>query len=330
MASSPDTSMDDAMAAFARIDAPEEPRRDEDEAHDGPNPDVDEPDDQEDVSGADGDEPDDTDEQEDEPAAPAIDPPASWDAEAKKVFASLPPEAQRVVADRESAREKVINARMNEAATARKQVEAVTTQTADLHRTYADQLAQYAAAFEPQRPSPALLGTNPQAYAEQFEAYEQATAQRNYLAQQAQQARQQADAIQQHQHQQAAREFNSAMSEAWGEEWTDQGKRQAVIGKLEPLALELGYGERMNDADAVDHIALRKIADWKDDADKWRKLQASRMENVRAAKLKPRVQTPGSAPQKGAARAQGLNDSMSRLRKSGDVRDAAAAFGNLR
>src|SRR3546814_15439628 len=35
-----------------------------------------------------------------EPEAPAIDPPVSWDAEAKKVFSTLPPEAQQVIADR--------------------------------------------------------------------------------------------------------------------------------------------------------------------------------------------------------------------------------------
>lgn len=332
MATENDSTMDTAMAAFAALDAPEDdPKRQPEEGeHDGPNQNVDDPDEEEDVSAEAGDEQAETDEQEDEPAPPAIDPPASWDAEAKKVFASLPPEAQRIVADRESAREKVINARMSEAATARKQVEAVTQEAINMHQRFADQLSQYAAAFEPQRPDYALLGTDPQAYAQQLAYYEAAAAQRNEIVQRADQTRQTAEAIQQHQLRQAAQEFHSSMAEAWGDEWTDQGKRQAIIGKLEPLALELGYGERMSDADAVDHIALRKIADWKDKAVKWDQLQASKMQNVRDAKLKPKVQTPGTAPQKGAAKVQGFNDSMSRLRKSGDVRDAAAAFANIR
>ncbi len=327
MGTETDTTMTAAMDAFAALDAPQdEPREDQDDesgnlaADDAGDGDTDTPE---------GDEPSSPDEQDDEPEAPAIDPPASWDAEAKKVFASLPPEAQRIVADRESARERTINARMSEAATARKQAEAASSQVANLHRTYAEEMAQYAQAFEPQRPDYGLLATDPQAYAQQAAMYEQAMAQRAEFSQRAQAAHRQAEAIQHQQERQAAQEFHQTLTEAWGDEWTDQGKRQALVARLEPIALELGYGDRIGDADALDHIALRKAADWKDKAAKWDQLQASRMENVRAAKLKPRVQTPGAAPQKGAAKAQGFNDSMSRLRKSGDVRDAAAAFGNL-
>lgn len=325
--------MDAATAAFGKLgpidETPLDERRDDEEENDESGIDI--PQDADDDVTEDGDEPSQTDEQSDEPEAPAIDPPARWDADQKKVFATLPPEAQRIIAAQATEQERAIGRKAEEAAAARKAHEAVTQEAIDIHQRFADKLTQYAQAFEPQRPDYALLATDPQAFAQQLAYYEQATAQGAQIAQQAAQARQQAEAIQQHQLQQEARLVHETLTQAWGEKWANPVERQKVLDELKPVADELGYAPDVQaQANASDLLALRKAADWKTKAEKWDQLQSSKMGIVRDAKLKPKVQTPGAAQPKGSAQRQGLQDSMTRLRKTGDVRDAAAAFSRLR
>lgn len=81
----------------------------------------------------------DEEEQEQEPET-AIDPPASWTADAKEAFSKLPPELQHYVAERESDRERGINAKLSEAADARKKYETEATSTAQERQRYADTL----------------------------------------------------------------------------------------------------------------------------------------------------------------------------------------------
>lgn len=270
------------------------------------------------------------DEQDDEPEAPAIDPPVSWDAEAKKVFSTLPPEAQQVIAARESEREKFVQTKATEAAQHRKAAETVTEQYTSLHRQFAEQLDTYAKAFEPQRPDYGLLATDPQAYAQQAAYYEQAIAQRNQLAQQAEQARSQAEQIEQHQARTQIQAEIATIVEAIPE-WTDDTKRGELLKTFEQVGRDLGYpDELLAQARAVDIIGLKRAAEWKAKAEKYDALQGSRMAAVRAAKGKPKVSIPGVAQPKGSARAQGLQDSMQSLRKTGSLDDAAAAFRNLR
>lgn len=73
---------------------------------------------------------------------PAIDPPASWSAEDKAAFAKLPPEAQRVVAARESERERHFTAKTTELAEARKKFEAEVEPERAKVRTHLEQLQQ--------------------------------------------------------------------------------------------------------------------------------------------------------------------------------------------
>jgi len=337
-----DDGMDAAMEAFSKLPpvapaasgrADDEPRDDDmqndtidDDQVDNP---LDEDDGEADDGAEDGENPSE-DEQEAEPDAPAIDAPASWDAEAKKVFASLSPEAQRIVADRESQRDKFVNAKANEAATARKQSEALVNEYTNLHRHFAEQMDTYAKAFQPQRPDYSLLATDPQAYAHQMAIYEAASAQRDEFAQRAAQARQQAETIEAEQLKAFQREEGQRIVDAIPD-MADPAKAKALWTDFSATAQELGYPEELiKQARAVDVIGLQKATEWRNKAGKWDALQASKMATVRDAKGKTKVAIPGSAQPKGSARAQGLQDSMSRLRKSGDVRDAAAAFANLR
>lgn len=317
--------MDEADPADASIDTEEDPIDDDQVEQD-----IDIEAQSNDSASEDGDEPSDTDEQEPEPDDPAIDAPASWDAEAKKVFATLPPDAQRVIAERESHREKAINAKASEAAQARKQSEGLVAEYTNLHRQFAEQLDTYAQAFTPQRPDYSLLATDPQAYAHQMAMYEAATAQRDDLMQRAAQARQQAEQIEKAQLESFQREEGARIVQAIPD-FSDPAKAQKLWGDYSATAKALGYDDDLiNQARAVDVIGLKTATEWRTKAEKWDALQASKMAAVRDAKGKPRVATPGVAQPKGSARAQGLQDSMSRLRKSGSLDDAAAAFRNIR
>lgn len=70
----------------------------------------------------------------------AIEPPASWTADAKEAFSKLPPDLQKYVSDRESERDRGINAKLSEAAEARKKYESEAQTTAQERQRYAEGL----------------------------------------------------------------------------------------------------------------------------------------------------------------------------------------------
>ncbi len=75
-----------------------------------------------------------------EPQAQAIDPPASWKAEWKDQFKALPPEAQKIIAERESERERGITKSQQESADARKAAEAERAAVQSERQAYANRL----------------------------------------------------------------------------------------------------------------------------------------------------------------------------------------------
>lgn len=82
----------------------------------------------------------------------AIEPPQSWTAEAKEAFAKLPPDLQSYVSARESERDKGINAKLSEAAEARKKYESEAETTTQERQKYAANLQavlQYAQVMDP-------------------------------------------------------------------------------------------------------------------------------------------------------------------------------------
>ena len=334
-----DNTMETAAAAFSQLppaptnaEIEAEDRREEESETEGEQPLDDGPDDSVRDETVEGENPEteEADEQDAEPEAPAIDPPVSWDADGKERFAKLPPADQRYIAERESQRDRFVQAKATSEAQHRKAAESLFEQNTQLHRQYAEQLDTYAQALQPQRPEPSLIATDPATYAQQLAYYEQATAQRDYLAQQSSEAQRQAQAITQ---QQAA--YQSAQDEAalneLVPEYGDPVKRTEFLTSVIGVARELGWpDELIAQARPHDIVAVRKAAGWKADAEKWRSLQKAKSEPVKAARALPKVSTPGAAQPKGSARAQGLQDSLTRLRSSGDVKDAAAAFRNLR
>jgi hypothetical protein len=228
---------------------------------------------------------------------PPIEAPVSWDAEAKAKFAELPRDVQEYVAKREGERERFVQQKSQEAAKARQEVEqAAYQQLAEYDRNVAQQLQQYASQMLPQRPNPALLQTDPMAFYAQQANYEQAAAQQRELQQQAEQYAQQARAREAQATQAYHAEQHRIIVENFPE-YADPTTGPELQRKLSAVAKRIGYpDELINQARATDILAMRKVADAFDKADKYDALQKTKMEKVRAARGKPPVTTrPGAA-----------------------------------
>jgi hypothetical protein len=261
---------------------------------------------------------------------PPIDAPVSWDAEAKETFKNLPREAQEIVAKRESERERFVQQKSQEAAQAKQTAfQEAQQQLAAYDAQVAQQLQQYAQSITPQKPNPALMGYNPQAYAEQLDAYESAQAQQQQLQHQAMQYAQQAQVRAAQLEQANHAEQHRVIVENFPE-YADPTTGPELQRKLTAVAKEMGFpDELIASARAVDILAMRTAADWKAKADKYDALQKDRMAKVRAAKGKPPVtarpgvaQTPGQSQARNIAQ---LNEALTS--KNRDV--AGEAFMKL-
>jgi hypothetical protein len=258
------------------------------------------------LSPEDGEEPsaeDDPELEEEADDLPPIDPPVSWDAEAKERFAKLPREDQEYLAKRESERERFLQTKSQEAVRAKQDTEqAAIQQLAQIEQGYAQHYQSLAEQIAPQRPNPALLQHDPQAFYAMQADYEAKIAQQRELQQQAQTYAQQAQARAMQMEQATLAEQHRVIVEHFPE-YTDPTTGPELQRKLTAVAKELGYpDELIGQARASDILAMRKAADWKAKAEKYDALQAKKMEKVRAAKDLPRVAKPGSAQAPGAAR----------------------------
>jgi hypothetical protein len=234
---------------------------------------------------------------------PPIEAPISWDAEAKAVFASLPREAQEIVTKREAERERFVQQKSQEAARARQDVEQVAlTQLAQIEQSYAQQFQQIAAQLSPQRPDPAMIQYDPAGFYAQQAAYEATVAQQQQLQQQAHDYAQQAQQREALAQQQEAQREHQLIVETFPE-YLDPTNGPKLRQELSAVARELGYPlELIEQARAPDILAMRTAAQWKAKADKLDRLEARKMEKVRAAKGLPKVSTPGAQRAPGATR----------------------------
>lgn len=254
---------------------------------------------------------------------PAIVPPVSWDSDAKALFEQLPPELQEKVAAREAQRERAMQSATSAAAEARRNAAAEASALfADQQRLYAQHLEQIAAQMAPQRPDPALLAHDPQAFYHLQAEYEGQVAEQQAMAQAAAYAQaeaQQRDALAQH-HELA--QDHAALSHELGNDWTDTSRRQALLTDLEAVGASLGYSMAlMGQANATDILALKAAAEWKAKADRYDALQSNRSNAVRAARGAPRVAKPGTTPSRAEQSARGRDAAWARAKaeRSGEA-----------
>jgi hypothetical protein len=279
-------------------------------------------------------EPDSAEEAEDEPTVeeevddlPPIEAPVSWDAEAKAKFAELPRDAQEVIAKRESEREKFVQSKSQEAARAKQEAEqAAIQQVAAYEAQVAQQLSQYAEQIAPQRPDPRLLQHDPQAFYALQADYEAKVAQQRELQQQSQQYAQQAQLRAQQIAQAEAAEQHRIIVDSFPE-YADPTTGPELQRKLTAVAKELGYpDELIGQARATDILAIRQAAEWKADAEKYRALQKTKMEKVRAAKGLPKVATPGVSQGTEQLRARSAQSALDTALTSKNRDVSGAAF----
>jgi len=255
----------------------------------------------------------------DEPEQPAIEPPVSWTKADKELFASLPPEAQQVIAQREKARDTEVNRTQQEIAAERKALaerEALFSNYEQEKRTLEDLLL----AKLPPEPDPRLIDTNPTEYWRQKAHFDRAVGELQGIVARRQEAEaKQAQEIeaQEAEHRKAeAAELVKLIPELKGE------KGREIASEIATYGHSLGYDDAtLGIANANDLHVLYK-------AMKWDRAQ----EAARAAKTKPvpKVSAPGVARSKAELNADTRRSVLQKLNSSGTVEDAVAALQALR
>lgn len=280
------------------------------------------------------DDPGDPDAGDDRPAEPAVPLPSSWSKEDAKAWADLTPEAQAIVARREGERDKYVRKAGYEAAQTRQQVESQARDIfAQMQEQHAAALMVYASQFYAEEPDQRLLYTgNPDdvlLYQRQDAAYRASATQQHELQQAIAQAQAAAGSAR-NQTQQADLVSDAQRLREQLPEWFDPSAGHGLKVNLQSIGAELGYpDELMAAASSTDILALKKAAEWKADAEKYRKLQARKMEAVRAAKGMPRMAKPGMRPTRGQQEASTTNRRADALQSFGHTRSGEAAAALL-
>jgi len=289
---------------------------DQDENPEGDKPEGDEPEGDE----PEGDDPENPEGEAKEPIAF----PVSWGDDAKELFAQLPPDLQQKVTEREAQRDKAVQRATTDAANARSNAtQEANAALAQHQRQYASHLEQIVGQFAPQPPDPAIAAQDPGRYIQLKAIYDADFAQYQGLMQRAAQARQEADGRETFNRQQEIAQNDKILADHFGEKWTDQAQRRALLTDLEGVGAELGYSaELMGQASAADIQALAKAAEWKAKAAELDQLKMNvKMEAVRAAKGKQPVLKPGTAQTQGERSSRGRDAAWQRAKteRSGDA-----------
>jgi hypothetical protein len=267
-----------------------------------------------------------------DPAAsepPPIEPPASWDDEAKARFGKLPREDQEYLARRERDRDLAVRRGQDENAKARKAIEAEYAAAVQQAQRYVQQIQFSAQALHqqllgdfPEATNPAelakLAATDPARYLEYKgreeyvrAAYEQmATVQRQ--AQQQQQAK--------------FREWIETEVKKLGElvpDWKDTARMTREVEDIRAYAVSQGFTEQ--EAQQPWSAAAVAIARKAMLYDKAQKATAT----AKVANL-PKVVRPGTAAEAGEAERTRAEQSLRDFRKTGSLQDAARALAARR
>lgn len=256
-----------------------------------------------------------------DPQPEAIDPPHSWSKADKEYFQSLPPETQRVVAERERQRDSFLTQRAEALAAERKAIEAKTAEAEQARRDYLEKLQAFTPKL-PDPPAPNLIDEDPIEYMRQRDAYERAQMQ----AQQVQQERERLARENQEREQTTYQQFVQEQVQALTEkvpEFRDPEKRTQFQKDVAEYAFATGYTpEQLKWASAQDIILLNKARLY--DAT----LSASKAVPEKL-KVIPKTAKPGQSMSKGEAEAMKRQEKLGKLAKTGSLTDAAAVFKDI-
>jgi len=274
-------------------------------------------------------EPEGEDDSADEPLE-AIKPPVSLNKEQRAAFEQLPPELQKAWSESEAQRNEQVRIKTTEAAEAtRNATSQAQAQLAEIAQQYAAELEVYAQAFQPVEPDLSLLATNPAEYAQQAALYKQMTAQYQDLMQRANLARGQSDQLTEARKAEIVQSEQARLRAEWPD-ILDPAKQSDLWNGIQETAKSIGFDPSiLQNANATELLAIRKVGDLKAKADKWDAFQASKMQRVRAAKDLPKVTRPGTpaAKQSNAQKADAAFQRARQTRSGDDFADFLEATG---
>jgi hypothetical protein len=163
-----------------------------------------------------------------------------------------------------------------------------------------EHLQRYAKQFEVKPPSAELFQRDPVAYAQQLEAYQTITAQREQAQRDAEKFRAEQASIQSARQQHEAEQFHQQLQAEMPEVF-DPSTGQSLLKELTATAELLGFDP--NEISSVPAIkALKVTSEWKAKAEKYDALMKKQMERVRSGKNPPPIVKPGTARTSGETR----------------------------
>ena len=245
--------------------------------------------------------------EDDTPEEDAPPPPHSWKAEDAEVWNGMNEAQREVVGRREKERDAYVTELGRKTAGEQRQLEQQASQAvAQQAENHANELYAYMQLTAPGVPDERLLYTqNPDdrlVFQRQEAAYRSGLAQQHELQQRIAGYQQHAAEVRR-QSDEADLTAQAQFLQAELPQFFDPDEGPKLRQTLESIGSELGYpSELMAQADASDIMALKKAAEWRDDALKYRKIISKRMETVRGAKNLPRMSRPNAGQGPGAAR----------------------------
>jgi ElaB/YqjD/DUF883 family membrane-anchored ribosome-binding protein len=255
---------------------------------------------------------DDEEAQAEDPEEPAIPAPRSWAAEDRAVFATLPREAQQVIAARESERDSSTQKAVQEASEARKKAEAEIQGVTQLRAASTEVFNRAAQVFRGKWDNVdwvAWAQTDPAAYTAgkaQFDAEQGELARLQAVSQAQMQIEQRAF------QERKLTELREVLPEA-----LDPVKGSALVKSIEDYIIGNGYSRDILptlDAKTISTVNKARL---------WDELQARAKQKQPASKqtaVRPTASAPQRTPQRAAAEA------VNRFRQTGSVDDAVAAL----
>jgi hypothetical protein len=274
-----------------------------------------------------------------EPAdEPSIEPPRSWTKEAKERWSALPRETQEYLSNREQERDREVRRSQNEAAEARKAVEAELSKVDQVRKDYEAKLPALLQALQDTQAAQfpdiktmadveRLANEDPFRYL-QWQAHQQKLMAVNH---EAEQAKQRETVEKQSKWTKYVQEENSIAAELHPE-LADPDKAQQLQTAAVSLLKDKGFTQQelTRLASGEDWLSIydHRIQSLLLDGVKYQALQKAPPKAV--PKAVPPVQRPGVAPPRGAANVQNVQALSTRLAASGRIEDAVALLAERR
>lgn len=275
------------------------------------------------------------DEEADEAAAPAQPMPPSWPADQAEQWSQLPVETQAFLAERETERERAVNAKFQESANARKAAEAAHVEAQNRRNELIQAFETVEALYAAPEPDPRAFGYGTQQFNEA--AYYAARQQWQETASVVAQFKEQRDTLQQQASEADAKAFADWKQEHEAQfaprlladvpELKDPAKADPLLRELIGYAVANGIPENVFDESAQDQITAGQLhLLWK--AQQFDKLRTNKTAPQPKPKPGPAVQ-PGVSSPRSAQRASRMKRANDRLTREGSLEAAAALFKQM-